>query len=65
MISKRSPFWRTASDLLGVGFQHHGRHHVAVVGVVGQRVVDRVFQFLGVGGQVDEALGAAVDLRFS
>ena len=49
-------------DLLGRGFQHHGRHDIAVVRVVGQRVVDGIFGLLGVGGHGDEFLGTAVNL---
>ena len=47
---------------LGAGFKHHGRHHVAVVRVVGQRIVNRIFRFLGIGGKVDEFLRPPIDL---
>jgi len=48
--------------LARAGFEHHGREQVAVVGMVVKRIVDGVFEFLRVGGQVDEFLGAAVNL---
>ena len=52
---------RTGRDNLARrGFQHHGRNHIAVVGMVGQGIVDGVFQLLSVAGQSDELLGAAV-----
>ena len=49
-------------NLLGVGFQHHGRQHIAVVRVVGQKVVDVLFQIGSIGGEVDELLRASVVL---
>ena len=49
-------------DFLGAGLQYHRRHHVAVVGMLGQCVVHRLVGFLGVVRQVDEALGPAVRL---
>ena len=47
---------------LGVDLQHHGGEYIAVVGVAGQRIVDRFFGFLRVVGEGDELLGAAVVL---
>ena len=49
-------------DLLRAGLQYHGGEHVAVVGAVGQGVVDRLVQLAAAGRQHDEFLGAAVDL---
>ena len=49
-------------DVFAVGFEHHGRHHVAVVGVLVQRVKNGFFEFLLGGGQGDKLLRSAVDL---
>src|SRR5262249_11281228 len=45
-------------DLLPGDFQHHGRHHVAVGQVVGQRVGAPAVQGLGAGRAVDGAVWA-------
>ena len=50
------------AQALGVGFNHHGRLHVAVVGVFVQHFVYRVFDLLRVFGQGDELFGPPVDL---
>ena len=50
------------NNALRIGFQHHRRHDVAIVGAVGQGVVNRVVDFPGVGRQVDEPFGTAVNL---
>ena len=50
------------NDPLGAGLQHDSRHDVSVVGVLGQGVVNGVFNFRGVGRQVDEFFGTPVDL---
>ena len=47
-------------DFPGRGFEHHGGQHVAVVGVIGKCVVDHVFGFTGIGGQIDESLRATI-----
>ena len=47
---------------LGRGQCHHRRHDIAVVRVLGQRVVDCFLGKLGVGWQVDELFRSAVDL---
>ena len=49
-------------DRLGVGLQYHRRHHVALVGVLVEHVVDRLVDLLLALGQVDEFLRAAVNL---
>ena len=49
-------------DLLGAGFEHHGREHVAVVRVLGQQVVDVLLQLGRIARQGDELLRAAVVL---
>jgi hypothetical protein len=49
-------------DFPRVGLEHDGGHHVAVVGMLGERVVDGLVHFLGVIGQIDELLRAAIDL---
>ena len=46
----------------GARFQHHGRQHIAVVGVVFQRVIDGIVHEFRVGGQHDEFFRASVEL---
>jgi len=41
-------------NLFGIGLQHQSRQHIAIVGVVGQQVVDVFFQVGGVGRGSDE-----------
>ena len=50
------------ADFFGVHIQHHGGQHIAVVGVIGQGVVDRIIFVRSVGGQIDKSLGAAINL---
>ena len=49
-------------DFFGRGFQHHGGHHVAVVRVVGQRIVNHIFGLFRVRRQGDEFFRATVNL---
>ena len=48
--------------MFGVGLQSHGRHDIAIVWVLVQHVVHRVFHLLLRGGQGDELFRPTVDL---
>ena len=49
-------------NFLGTGFQHHGRHDIAIVWVVIQHLIDGIFHLLRLGGQLNEFFGTAVNL---
>ena len=49
---QRFPVLADCPDSSGVGFQHHGGHDVAVVGVFVQGLVNGVFKLARIGGQV-------------
>jgi hypothetical protein len=50
------------NDPFRCGLQDDCRKDIVIVGVLRQRIVDGFLKLLGVGGQVDESLRAAVNL---
>ena len=50
------------TNFFGCGFEYHGTEQIAFVAGFNQGVVNRIFKFAGIGGQINKFLWSPVDL---